>query len=219
MHRAYDPTHARWLNRDPIGEAGGVNLYGYVGGDPTTLTDPSGLLFGFNAGEGYADSAVDYWANLQAQTGNPLYAIPGTLAEMWTPCHSNQTAVGLAAASGLAVLGRVVAAAANPDLASIIGRIAQQKADMGFEGLSQYMTQAEIDSALTNPGLTNAYMGSAVQRATAQTLGSMFPDFVNFATGPFDFLFTGTGEVFELTTYGQAAAHAGRGATLILYGF
>jgi RHS repeat-associated protein len=44
LHRAYDPVHARWLNRDPIGEAGGVNLFAYADGNPVTNTDPSGLL-------------------------------------------------------------------------------------------------------------------------------------------------------------------------------
>ena len=29
--RYYDPLAGRWLNRDPIGERGGVNLYGFVG--------------------------------------------------------------------------------------------------------------------------------------------------------------------------------------------
>ena len=43
LNRAYDPTHARWLNRDPIGEAGGVNLYAYVNGNPVSDTDPLGL--------------------------------------------------------------------------------------------------------------------------------------------------------------------------------
>jgi RHS repeat-associated protein len=42
LYRAYDPTHARWLNRDPIGEAGGVNLYAYTDGNPTNYNDPSG---------------------------------------------------------------------------------------------------------------------------------------------------------------------------------
>ena len=43
LRRAYDPTRARWLNRDPIGEAGGTNLYAYVGGNPVSKVDPRGL--------------------------------------------------------------------------------------------------------------------------------------------------------------------------------
>jgi RHS repeat-associated protein len=44
-HRAYDPIHARWLNRDPIAEAGGVNLYAYVDGNPISRIDPLGLMY------------------------------------------------------------------------------------------------------------------------------------------------------------------------------
>jgi len=45
LYRAYDPVHARWLNRDPIGESGGINLYVYVRGNPTSLIDPLGLCW------------------------------------------------------------------------------------------------------------------------------------------------------------------------------
>jgi RHS repeat-associated protein len=41
-YRAYDPQTGRWLSRDPIGEEGGVNLYGYVGGNPVLYIDPDG---------------------------------------------------------------------------------------------------------------------------------------------------------------------------------
>lgn len=42
--RHYDPTIGRWTTKDPIGFAGGdTNLYAYVGGDPMSKTDPSGL--------------------------------------------------------------------------------------------------------------------------------------------------------------------------------
>ena len=40
----YDPTVGRWTTKDPIGFAGGdTNLYAYVGGDPMSYIDPSGL--------------------------------------------------------------------------------------------------------------------------------------------------------------------------------
>ena len=42
QHRMYDASAGRWLNRDPIGYAGGVNLYGYCGAGPVGSADPSG---------------------------------------------------------------------------------------------------------------------------------------------------------------------------------
>ena len=43
LYRAYDQDSGRWLSADPIGERGGLNLYGYVGNDPLNFTDPLGL--------------------------------------------------------------------------------------------------------------------------------------------------------------------------------
>ncbi len=36
------PNLGRWLNRDPLQEAGGINLYAYVNGDPMGYVDPDG---------------------------------------------------------------------------------------------------------------------------------------------------------------------------------
>ncbi len=41
--RYYDPEVGRFINKDPIGYAGGLNLYGYVGNNPIRFTDPAGL--------------------------------------------------------------------------------------------------------------------------------------------------------------------------------
>jgi len=42
-NRYLSPDMGRWLSRDPIGLAGGLNLYGYVLNNPLTLIDPLGL--------------------------------------------------------------------------------------------------------------------------------------------------------------------------------
>ncbi len=41
-HRFYDPATGRFLTRDPIGYAGGINLYSYTRNNPANRMDPSG---------------------------------------------------------------------------------------------------------------------------------------------------------------------------------
>ncbi len=41
--RYYSPSLGRFINRDPIGEAGGQNLYGFVGNDPVNNWDYLGM--------------------------------------------------------------------------------------------------------------------------------------------------------------------------------
>jgi hypothetical protein len=59
----YDPTIGRFINRDPIAEEGGANLYGFVGNRPIKYIDPLGLsllnpgsvgAFGMNKGLVYS---------------------------------------------------------------------------------------------------------------------------------------------------------------------
>src|SRR3989304_6465427 len=41
-HRYYQTRTGRYLTPDPIGQAGGLNLYGYAFDDPVNKMDPSG---------------------------------------------------------------------------------------------------------------------------------------------------------------------------------
>jgi len=44
-HRYYDPASGRFLQRDPIGLAGGLNVYEYGRSHPTVWIDPTGLFW------------------------------------------------------------------------------------------------------------------------------------------------------------------------------
>jgi hypothetical protein len=103
--RYYDPATGRFLQRDPIGIRGGLNVYAYVRSNPMSHVDPSGLLWGDTI-EGWV--AENIWMSIHDTD---------TLAEM-SDGRAAVEAVGLAvgfAAAGTAgyVAGTAASAAAS----------------------------------------------------------------------------------------------------------
>ena len=71
--RYYSPSLGRFLNRDPIGEEGGTNLYGFVENDPVNGGDYLGL-------ERRGDSA-EATGDLRIDTNGVVYPFPIVAAD------------------------------------------------------------------------------------------------------------------------------------------
>ena len=65
-NRYYDPKQGRFTQEDPIGLAGGLNLYGYANGDPVNFSDPFGLC---PPQDNDWTTCVGFWETIGAATG------------------------------------------------------------------------------------------------------------------------------------------------------
>jgi RHS repeat-associated protein len=71
--RAYDPELGRWISRDPIAEAGGLNVFKYVFNNPVGLVDPIGLC-------PYINRSAGFNVELSGVVGFGLFGLPGFLS-------------------------------------------------------------------------------------------------------------------------------------------
>ncbi len=90
LYRGYNADLRRWISRDPLGERGGINLYGYVMNDPANLIDPLGLdaHFTFTDGSTQSASNASEFTNVVSAAGN------NTIANITVDGHSSPDAAG-----------------------------------------------------------------------------------------------------------------------------
>jgi RHS repeat-associated protein len=83
LYRGYSSDLARWLSPDPIGEAGGVNLYGYVFNNPANGIDPLGLQTPNSA----ANAAAGAYGSEVAKVALETLAMGGGLGAAGKAAH------------------------------------------------------------------------------------------------------------------------------------
>ncbi len=69
--RYYSPRFARWINRDPIGERGGINLYAMVGNDAVNKWDKLGKYYWMKNAR--SDSVSSFWGSFSAKVDIAFY--------------------------------------------------------------------------------------------------------------------------------------------------
>jgi RHS repeat-associated protein len=107
--RMYSPTLGRFMQRDPIGYAGGANLYGYVGNDPLNATDSLGLCEDAQSCGGAQFAQTGPTASDSGNTASGGFSIFGTTfvfsSDLGNDAH--QVLLNLALAQGPQWFGNV----------------------------------------------------------------------------------------------------------------
>ncbi len=132
--RTYDPSTGRYLESDPIGLGGGLNTYGYVGGNPVRRIDRYGLWSG-------VDDAI--FAGGGAIIGLAGRAIGDLIT--WD-LSSWQEYAG--AAVGGAVGGETLLYTANPFLAGAAAGLSANLTSQGLNILTDVQCEFNYGSAV-----------------------------------------------------------------------
>ncbi len=167
--RYYDPTNGRFLNRDPIGYDGGMNLYGYAGDNPVNEIDPDGC--------DWLDDESNFWSgagsSLTFGLTDDIHKEMGTSG--FVDEHSNDYAWGVY--SEMAV--ELIATAGSAGLKKLA---AKKIAEVGAEAIRAEATRqaAKIIPKSLRPLKTYVHhihplLGHPINLTKGRTVLTLFP--------------------------------------------
>ncbi|MFN9407919.1 MAG: RHS repeat domain-containing protein, partial [Akkermansiaceae bacterium] len=146
--RAYDADLGRWLSPEPLGEEGGMNLYGYVENDPLNGVDPYGLWVWHVVGAA-AGFGLDLGAQLAMNGGNLSNVNWGS-----TLISAGTGALGVGLGANVAkITGSIAARATLNALGSAAIGAAGQVANNAMDDCKSW------DDGLGKAALTNGVLG------------------------------------------------------------
>lgn len=159
-NRYYDSTSGRYLQSDPIGLAGGISTFGYVGGNPLSNIDPLGLESP-RAASGCGNGG---WSSCASN--------PPAIPSCTEPCGCKPPNLGLLATI---VATEVVGLGPEDPLADAL--VAEEIAAADTVTVGRVMSQAELD-AMTETGQVQESFNNGVTSVTLP------PSPTAYAAGP-----------------------------------
>jgi RHS repeat-associated protein len=153
-YRFYDPANGRWINRDPIGERGGANIYGMVGNNGVSQLDILGLAL----------TTLDNPATIADVA--PL------VAELGPGANATAAAAGSGSGSGSGLAPALVAATTTAG-AAVVGTIAGSVQD--FSGQEAEGTKEECDKIASKAEQAKQFSNKVAQtvKQTETALGML----------------------------------------------
>jgi RHS repeat-associated protein len=193
--RFYEPNLQRWLNRDPIGERGGINLYGFVGNSPVNYVDPYGLsignYFGFTSAPSEANQAMQSLVQAHGYANMADYAQQNPSYNGWNPLDEVAPAASTAAAATDLYV--------NGAQAIVPAGIAGKGTEMAAQGIADAAEEGWLSKAWSKCFGKKTPRNSSLAGTTHPVTGipfnaNGFPDFSSVAKETVKIVYTGTRE-------------------------
>jgi RHS repeat-associated protein len=167
-NRFYDPVNGTFTQQDPIGLGGGLNAYGFAGGDPTSYRDPQGtcgpfcvvaVSVGVMAVVGGGTAIFQAWHNHDPVTW-------GLVADGVTRGALSGLVGSVAVFGGEALIGGIIAATASaPAL------------DEATDAAAQVATSPQVGQVLQTLEMTSPPPGSVIALGIKE--GGQLADFAS----------------------------------------